>query len=78
MIPIGKAICIRRGQRRLSQQQLADDAGVSVGRLQDYEAGRLFPTLPTLDRIAWMLGMTSDHLIQMAEELERRCKMQEN
>jgi transcriptional regulator with XRE-family HTH domain len=40
----------------LTQQQLADAAGTSQPAINDYLHGRVMPTLPILERIAWALG----------------------
>lgn len=44
----GKNIARLRERRKLSQEELAEKAGVSTRYLQSIEAGEYFPTLPTL------------------------------
>ena len=41
----------------LTQQQLAEAAGTSQPAINDYLHGRVMPTLPILERIAWALGV---------------------
>lgn len=40
----------------LTQQQLADAVGSTQPAINDYLHGRVMPTLPILERIAWALG----------------------
>ena len=70
MIPIGKAICRRRGECRLTQAQLAMDAGVHERHLQEFEAGRRQPTLDVLFKLAPHLRTSVRGLVEMAEGME--------
>jgi transcriptional regulator with XRE-family HTH domain len=54
---IGKSIKARRKALRVTQQQLAQLANVSVNTLYKIERGQANPTLETLDGIADVLGM---------------------
>ncbi len=54
---IGKSIKARRKALRVTQQQLAQLAAVSVNTLYKIERGQANPTLETLDGIADVLGM---------------------
>ncbi|ASV32334.1 MULTISPECIES: helix-turn-helix domain-containing protein [Flavobacteriaceae] len=54
---IGKSIKARRKALRVTQQQLAQLADVSVNTLYKIERGQANPTLETLDGIADVLGM---------------------
>ena len=54
---IGKSIKARRKALRVTQQQLAQLADVSVNTLYNIERGQANPTLETLDGIADVLGM---------------------
>ncbi len=47
----------------LTQQQLAEAAGTSQPALNDYLHGRVMPTLPILERIAWALGARLRHVV---------------
>jgi len=54
---IGTQIQTRRKQLRVTQQDLAEIAGVSPTTLNRIETGRVNPTLHVLQRIANVLGM---------------------
>lgn len=54
---IGNSIKARRRALRVTQQHLAELAGVSVNTLYKIERGQANPTLETLNRIADVLGM---------------------
>jgi len=47
----GKNVARLRERRKLTQEELAEKAGVSARYLQSIEAGEYFPTLPTLVRL---------------------------
>jgi transcriptional regulator with XRE-family HTH domain len=47
----GKNIAALRGRRNLTQEKLAEKAGVSARYVQSVEAGEYFPSLPTLARL---------------------------
>lgn len=57
-----------RKQRGLTQQALADDAGVHVTQLRRYEAGTSQPTLDVLRKIAVALRVSADALLFGEEE----------
>ena len=52
-----------RKARGLTQQQLADKAGVHVVQLRRYEAGRAQPTLDVLKHMAIALSVSTDALV---------------
>jgi transcriptional regulator with XRE-family HTH domain len=54
---IGKSIKERRKTLRVTQDQLADLAGISVNTLYKIEREQANPTLDTLTKIADTLGM---------------------
>jgi y4mF family transcriptional regulator len=54
---IGHIIQSRRKARKISQEQLADIAGISPRTLRDIEKGIANPELETLIRICKVLGM---------------------
>lgn len=58
-----------RKERGLTQQALADAAGVHVTQLRRYEAGTSQPTLDVLRKIAVALRVSADALL--FEEAER-------
>ena len=71
MTSIGRVICSFRGERRLSQRQLADDAGMPERTLQNIETGRKIPSLLMLEKIAPVLGCSVSWLLKMAEERDK-------
>ena len=52
-----------RRRRQLTQEQLADKAGVHVTQLRRYEAGNAEPTLRILRQLAVALSVTTDELV---------------
>ena len=47
----GENVARLRERRKLTQEELAEKAGMSARYLQSIEAGEYFPTLPTLVRL---------------------------
>ena len=61
-----------RNQSGLSQQQLADSAGVSKGFISALEAGRSVPNLDMLVQLAEALSVPAGTLVNaMVEESEK-------
>src|SRR4026207_1707591 len=58
---IGPKIRALRLSRRLGLVQLGEHTGLSPGLLSKIERGQLFPTLPTLLRIALVFGVGLEH-----------------
>lgn len=58
---IGPRIRALRLRKKLSLVQLGDHTGLSPAMLSKIERGQLFPTLPTLLRIAMVFGVGLDH-----------------
>jgi transcriptional regulator with XRE-family HTH domain len=56
-------LSIYRKDKGLSQQELAENADISLPQLKRYEAGRSEPTLDVIRRLAIALGVTTDALI---------------
>ena len=54
---IGDILQARRKARKISQEQLADIAGISPRTLRDIEKGSANPELETLMKICHVLGM---------------------
>lgn len=48
---LGKNIALWRARQGLTQERLAEKAGVSTRYIQNLEAGENFPSLPTLVRV---------------------------
>jgi transcriptional regulator with XRE-family HTH domain len=58
---IGPRIKTLRLKKKLGLVQLGAHTGLSPGMLSKIERGQLFPTLPTLARIAMVFGVGLDH-----------------
>jgi transcriptional regulator with XRE-family HTH domain len=58
---IGPKIRALRSGRKLSLQQLAKHTGLSPALLSKIERDQIFPTLPTLMRIAMVFGVGLEH-----------------
>ena len=58
---IGAKVRSLRLGKQLNQQQLAQHTGLSTALLSKIERGQLFPTLPTLLRIALVFGVGLEH-----------------
>jgi transcriptional regulator with XRE-family HTH domain len=52
-----------RKERGWTQQQVADQIGLSVGQVKKYEKGDSAPTLHILGRIAMVYGVSTDELV---------------
>ena len=58
---IGPKIRALRSKKQLGLVQLGEHTGLSAAMLSKIERGQLFPTLPTLLRIAMVFGVGLDH-----------------
>ena len=58
---IGPKIRALRLKKKLGLVQLGEHTGLSPGMLSKIERGALFPTLPTLLRIALVFGVGLEH-----------------
>ncbi|MFT7597033.1 MAG: transcriptional regulator with XRE-family HTH domain [Paracoccaceae bacterium] len=58
---IGPKIRALRLDKGLGLEQMGDHTGLSAGMLSKIERGNVFPTLPTLLRIALVFGVGLDH-----------------
>jgi transcriptional regulator with XRE-family HTH domain len=58
---IGSRVRALRLKKKLSLAQLASHTGLSTAMLSKIERGQVFPTLPTLLRIAMVFGVGLDH-----------------
>ena len=65
---IGPKIKALRGAKGLGLQQLGAHTGLSAGMLSKIERGQVFPTLPTLLRIALVFGVGLDHFFSDGAE----------
>ena len=58
---IGSKLRALRLQKKLGLVQLAEHTGLSAALISKIERGNLFPTLPTLLRIAMVYGVGLEH-----------------
>jgi transcriptional regulator with XRE-family HTH domain len=65
---IGPKIRALRLKKKLGLVQLGEHTGLSPGMLSKIERGALFPTLPTLLRIALVFGVGLDHFFIESKE----------
>ena len=62
MKPFTEKVREHRGQLGLSQQELADKAGIGVRTLTYYECGKRFPQAAQLYKLAKALGVSTEYL----------------
>lgn len=73
---IGKKIEKIRKERRMSQYQLAMDAGLSTSYIPNIEKGLKCPTVETLDNICYALHITlKDFFTEQTDEVVSRDKL---
>lgn len=60
-ISIGRKLRILRKEKRLTQQELADQLGIKRATISNYEIGRRSPHLSELRRIAEYFGVGLDY-----------------
>src|ERR1700757_837977 len=65
---IGSKIRALRVKKKLGLAQLGEHTGLSPALLSKIERGNLFPTLPTLLRIAMVFGVGLEHFFVEAED----------
>ncbi|MGN1040762.1 MAG: helix-turn-helix domain-containing protein [Candidatus Fimimonas sp.] len=69
---IGKKIEKIRKERKMSQYQLAMDAGLSTSYIPDLEKGLKCPTVETLDSICYALNITlKDFFTEKTEDFSQ-------
>jgi transcriptional regulator with XRE-family HTH domain len=68
---LGEAIRQLREKRRLSQESLAHEAGLTMGTISSIERGLSNPTWGTVKSIARALDVSMSKLAAQAERLER-------
>ena len=57
-----------RTERNLSQRGLGMKLGVANTTVNDWEGGRIYPTIPNVFALAYFFGVTSDYLIGLKDE----------
>lgn len=62
----GDVVKYYRTLRRMSQQRLAERAGLSIGQISRIESGKIeSPHFSTVEKLADALGVADDELIEM-------------
>ena len=74
-VEIGKNVLILRGGRGLSQEELADRAGISVSRLRDIEHGYANASIDVLESVAVALDTELPTLFLLSLEEEQVLDM---
>lgn len=69
-VALGRAIGLRRRETGLTQEALADAAGLDETTIRGIEGGKANPTWDVADRIARALGWSLWRLAKLADELE--------
>ncbi len=54
---------IRKGKKKLTQQQMADTIGIHVSQIKRYESGDTQPSLEVIRKIALALNISADMLL---------------
>ena len=70
--PVGRALKVAREKLGLSQDALADLAGVSRSHYGRVERGEVSPTLETISALSQALARPLSQLIAQAEDMEDR------
>ncbi len=65
---VGERIKVLRKQARLTQEELAERVGLAAGHLSKLEAGRYFPSLDALERIAGTLDVPLVEFFQFPDQ----------
>ena len=67
---LGKAIRQLRDERGMTQEALAQEAGITVGHMSMIERGHSNPTWGTVRNVAAALGAPVTELAKLSEEFE--------
>lgn len=68
---LGKAIRQLREERGMTQEALAQEAGVTVGHMSMIERGHSNPTWATVKSISRALGVSMIELSRLVEQIEK-------
>ena len=69
MIPFGQILQRLRNEKRWSQSKLAEKLGLSASHVANYEIGRRLPSLQILIDMARILGVSTDYLLGVENEM---------
>ena len=64
---IGENIRLNRDKSGMTQDELAEKVGISRNYISDLENDRYIPSVKTLTKIAKVLNMNLDFLLEMSE-----------
>lgn len=67
---LGLAVKARRDELELTQEQLAQDAGLHQRWISNVENGKRNPSYGSLRRLAAGLGLSASELLARAEQIE--------
>jgi transcriptional regulator with XRE-family HTH domain len=67
---LGLAVAARRGELRLTQEQLANDTDLHQRWISNVETGKRNPSYASIRRLAAGLELTASELIARAEQIE--------
>lgn len=62
-VKMGKFICEQRKQKNYTQQQLADELGVTFQAVSKWENGTVYPSIEILPELSQIFGITIDELL---------------
>ncbi len=62
-VKMGKFICEQRKQKNYTQQQLADELGVSFQAVSKWENGTVYPSIEILPELSQIFGISIDELL---------------
>lgn len=71
----GEKIRLLRTEKNISLQELAEKAGLSASYLSEIERGTVYPSLATLGRIAYSLGVPAGSLLGREASLGYKLKV---
>ncbi|MFN0194083.1 MAG: helix-turn-helix domain-containing protein [Aestuariivirga sp.] len=75
---IGPKIRMLRQKKDLGLVQLGEHTGLSSGMLSKIERGQLFPTLPTLLKIAMFFGVSLEHFFVDQNDVPLKAVVRKN
>lgn len=67
---LGLAVAARRGELRLTQEQLANNTDLHQRWISNVETGKRNPSYASIRRLATGLKLTASELIARAEQIE--------
>lgn len=70
MVNFGNTLKTLRTNRRLTQAQLGDLAGVATSAISSYESGSRYPSYDVLIRLARIFHVSTDYLLGLTKGTE--------